>query len=72
MEYIGWIIFMIALCVAAFISNVWLPIKEERERLLFQIAESETKKERAYWKKKLRILYISYVPVVRRFVLKRK
>ncbi len=69
---IGWIIFIFILCISAFFVNVWIPLSEERDHLKMQIMYSETKEERTHFKRELRRLYLSYVPIVRWFVIRER
>ncbi len=51
----------------AYIINVYLPFKEERDYIKMEIARSYRKKEYEYWKRELRRLYLSLIPLLGRF-----
>ncbi|MBQ4282660.1 MAG: hypothetical protein IJB96_01885 [Lachnospira sp.] len=53
--------------LVAFFVNIYLPFKEERDCIKMEIARSFDEEEYLYWKRELRRLYLSYIPLVGRF-----
>lgn len=54
----------------AFIINVLVPFKDTRDFIKMEMERSTGKKQR-YWKRELKKLYISHIPVVRWFFRKK-
>ena len=54
----------------AFIMGVVVPFNETREFIKMEMNRASGRKYR-YWKKELRNLYLSHIPIVRWFVRKR-
>ena len=53
--------------VFAYIINVYLPFKEERDYIKMEMESSFGKKDYSYWKRELRRLYLSLIPLIGRF-----
>ena len=51
-----------------FRENVLGPFKRQRRYILEMISRAETQEDYALWKSELKILYLSYVPIARKFV----
>ena len=57
--------------ILAFFIKVYLPFKKKRDYIKLELARSFDKEEYLHWKRKLKMLYISKIPIVRSIV-KRK
>lgn len=66
------LIFFFVLSLALFIKKVWNPFVSERRYLKMEIARSRSERERKHWKKELKYLYTSYIPIIRRIVLQKQ
>ena len=49
-----------------FFLNVYIPFTEERKYIKMEMGRTSGSEYR-YWKKKLRKLYLSHIPIIRRF-----
>lgn len=61
------VIIIFFLFFAIFI-NSYLPFKEEKDYIKIEIARSYDEDEYRYWKRELKTLYISKIPIVRSIV----
>ena len=52
----------------AFFINSYLPFKKERNYIKMEIARAFEEEEYLYWKRKLKMLYISKIPIIRSIV----
>ena len=50
--------------ILAFFVSLYLPFKEERDYIKMEMARSFDEEEYLYWKRKLKMLYISKIPIV--------
>ncbi len=55
------------LALIAFIINVWIPYQRERKYIKMEMKRSDGE-EYYYWKRQLKRLYISHIPIVGRFI----
>ncbi|MBE7054286.1 MAG: hypothetical protein E7391_08455 [Ruminococcaceae bacterium] len=62
--------FILLLLIIGFVTNVVLPLKEEAQYIKMEMNRSIGGEYR-YWKRKLKQLYISYIPVYRAFYFKK-
>ena len=53
--------------IFALIFNVIIPFKEERNYIKMEMERSYEEEEYLYWKRELRRLYISHIPIIGRF-----
>ena len=60
--------FIILLLFISFFKNSYLPFKEEKDYIKMEMARSFEEKEYLYWKRELKMLYISRIPIVRSIV----
>lgn len=51
----------------AFFVNVCIPFKRERDYIKMEMARSFEEKEYLYWKRELKRLYFSYIPLISKF-----
>lgn len=51
-----------------FFINSYLPFKEERNYIKMEMKRSVKEKEYRYWRRELKMLYISKIPIVRSMV----
>ncbi|MBQ8636459.1 MAG: hypothetical protein IJ423_00490 [Clostridia bacterium] len=70
------IILLIAMIIASFLIialfiNFYLSFKGERDYIKMEMARSFEEEEYLYWKRELKMLYISKIPIVR-YIVKRK
>ncbi len=61
-----------AFLIAALFVNLFIPFKEERDYIKMEMARALDKEEYVYWKSKLKMLYISKIPIVRSIAARRK
>lgn len=54
----------------SFVINVLVPFKDTRDFIKMEMNRSEGRKQR-YWKRELKKLYISHIPIVRWFFRKK-
>ncbi len=59
---IGFLLFL------AFFINSYIPFKEERDYIKMEMERSFDENEYRYWKRELKMLYISKIPIVRSIV----
>lgn len=68
---LGVLIFIFAvLVIMAFVINIYIPFKNERDYIQMEIKRSDVD-ERKYWEKELKMFYISYIPIAGRIILRR-
>jgi len=68
---LGILIFGFAvLAILAFVIHIYIPFKNERDYIYMEIKRSDID-EKKYWKKELKLFYISYIPIVGRMILRR-
>lgn len=51
----------------ALFLNYYIPFKRERDNIKMEIARSGKEEEYRYWKRKLKNLYLSSIPLIGRF-----
>ena len=56
--------------ICAFVMGVLVPFKETRDFIKMEMDRSEGRKYR-YWKRELKNLYLSHIPIVRWFFRKK-
>ena len=49
----------------AFLVKIFLPFKEQRDYIKMEMARSFGEEEYLYWKRELKMLYISNIPIIR-------
>lgn len=64
------LIIIILFCILVFYVYVIKPFVEEKRYIKSEIKRAYNEKERKYWKKKLKKLYIAYIPIIGRKILK--
>ena len=57
--------------VVALFVNFFIPFKEERDYIKMEMERSFEEEEYLYWKRELKMLYISKIPIVR-YIVRRK
>ncbi len=67
------LILIIAMIIGSFVVitlfvNFFIPFKEERDYIKMEMERSFEKEEYLHWKRKLKMLYISKIPIVRSIV----
>lgn len=60
------IVIIILFFFVAFFINSYLPFMEERKYIKMEIGRTNGSEYR-YWKKRLKNLYLSHIPIIRRF-----
>lgn len=65
-------IFIVFLIFIAFFINSYLPFKEDMDYIKAEMARSHGKEEYLYWKRELKMLYMSKIPIVRSFVRQKR
>ncbi len=58
------VVFIISFIVIAFFINSYLPFKKERDYIKIEITRSFEEEEYLYWRRELKMLYISKIPIV--------
>lgn len=58
------------LLIIAFYINVLLPFIKEREYIIMELNRSD-EKEYWYWRRKLKILYLSKIPIIGYIIIKK-
>ena len=53
--------------ILAFIFNIFLPFKEERDYIKMEMARSYEEEEYRYWRRELKYLYLRSIPLIGRF-----
>ena len=66
------LIFIVAMIIGlfiilAFIFNIFLPFKEERDYIKMEMARSYEEEEYRYWRRELKYLYLRSIPLIGRF-----
>jgi len=56
-----------AIIILVLFINFYLPFREERDYIKMEIERSLSEKERLYWEKQLKKLYLSCIPIFGRF-----
>lgn len=51
----------------AFLVNFYLPFKEQRDYIKMEMERSYEEEEYLYWKRELRRVYLSSIPLIGRF-----
>ncbi len=69
----GFLLIIVAMIIGAFLVialfvNFFIPFKEERDYIKMEMERSFEKEEYLYWKRELKMLYISKNPIVRSIV----
>ena len=62
---------LIVLCVAAVYTNIVHPFSEGRRYIKAEIHRSYNESEYRYWKRELKKLYISLIPIFGEYIVKR-
>ena len=52
----------------AFFVNTYMPFKNEKDYIKREMARSFDEEEYLYWKRELKMLYISEIPIIRSIV----
>ena len=63
-KFIIFVVFIIFFIFIVLFINFYLPFKAERDYLKMEMARSFEEEEYLYWKNKLKMLYISKIPLV--------
>ena len=66
-EFVIIAVFIIFLIFIAFFINLYLPFKQDRDYIKAEMSRSHGKEEYLYWKRELKMLYISKIPIIRSF-----
>lgn len=53
--------------ITAFLTNVYFPFRERRDYIKMEISRCKGN-EYIYWKKQLKYLYMSHIPIIRLFI----
>ena len=62
---------LIVLSIAAVYINIIRPISEGRRYIKAEIHRSYNEREYRYWKRELKKLYISQIPILGKYIVKR-
>ena len=62
---------LIVLCVAAVYMNIIRPFPEGRRYIKAEIHRSYNESEYRYWQRELKKLYISQIPILGEYIVKR-
>lgn len=58
------------ICILAVYINIMKTFSDERRYIKLEIRRASHKSDRRYWKRELRKLYISYIPIIGKKLLK--
>lgn len=61
-------VFIISFIFIAFFINFFIPFKEEKDYIKMEMERSFEEEEYLYWKRELKMLYISKIPIVRSII----